>query len=163
MEDKTKRLECTDLWAIYSKTMHHGQRDSHVMAISFSRPLLETMIAERQDKDIVHPIYKLFIGPIPLYNYFTFKDSSEETQRKNIERILKKSAHCIGKGMLMQPLFWDSIQNPLHGFIKEDRLGQPHETLLSIAAEDRACSTPEETSEHPVQLDTWYEEGIMNA
>jgi len=65
--------------------------------------------------------------------------------------------------MLMQPLFWDFIKNPLYGFIKEDRGGQSHETLLSIAAEDRASCLLYETSENPVQLDTWYEEGIMNA
>ena len=62
----------------------------------------------------------------------------------------------------MQPMFWDFIKNPLFGFIKEDKMGQPHETLLSIAAEDRAAWLSEETSENPVQLDIWYEEGIMN-
>lgn len=164
MEDKTKRLECKDLWAIYAKTIIHGHIESHVMACSFDRKGLEAIVAERREKDSLHPIYKLCIGPIPLYNYFTFKGSSEEeVQRQKIERILKKSAYCIGNGMLMQPMFWDFINNPLFGFIKEDKMGQPHETLLSIAAEDRASWLSEETSEHPVQLDTWYAEGIMNA
>ena len=66
MEHKTKRLECKDLWAIYLKPKQ-GPIERHVMGCSFSRPLLEAMLAERREKDSLHPINQdslLSIGAI---------------------------------------------------------------------------------------------------
>ena len=169
MQEAAKRLECHDLLAIYSKSIR-GPIESVVMACSFNRQFLEAMIAERREKEeSVHPTYQgsyLSIGPVPVYNYTKLRptEGSTEVQQQAIARILKKSAAFVGgNGMVLQTLFWDCINNPLYGFIKEDRLGQSHDSLLSIAADDRAAWLPHCTSDNPVQLDAWYEEGIMNA
>ena len=155
---------CSDLLGLYF--IHPECKEEHIVyAFSFNRQILEKMII---DNFIAEDRHNYLIKSIVIYTYITFENNDESTKIKLNELFKSKNA----RGLIMRQLDYNDIDFPLYGYYRncekeKDREGnigvKQQQVILSIDDKYKKLIKNKLISENPINIDIFYDEGIMNA
>ena len=163
-EPQTPPRFCSDLLGLYF--IHPECKEEQIVyAFSFDRRILEQMIIDNFKEEDRH---NYSINSIVIHTYATFEDNIESTNIKLNKLFNSKNA----RGMFMRQLDYNNIKFSLYGYYRncekeKDREGnigvKEQQVILSIDDKYKKLIKNELISENPINIDTFYEEGIMNA
>ena len=155
---------CSDLLGLYF--IHPECKEEHIVyAFSFDRQILEKMIIDNFTEEDRH-YYS--IKSIVIYTYISLENNDESTKIKLNKLFNSKNA----RGMFMRQLDYNHIEFPLYGYYRncekeKDREGnigvKQQQVILSIDDKYKKLIKNNLISENPINIDTFYEEGIMNS
>lgn len=134
---------CKDLWGL-SFTSPDEAKDRYVHAFSFSREKLEAMIADKI-KEEEKPFYS--IQPISVYIY---RSMFTTTLNGIVNGIVKQTSDSK----------YNDLTDPLYGFNLITNDGATCEQVL--LSTPRVDIFAKDISAMPIQIDTFYEESILN-
>ena len=155
---------CSNLLGLYFIHPEHKE-EQIVYAFSFDRRILEQMIIDNFKAEDRH---NYSIKSIVIHTYATFENNIESTNIKLNQLFNSKNA----RGMFMRQLDYNNIKFSLYGYYRncekeKDREGnigvKEQQVILSIDDKYKKLIKNELISENPIHIDTFYEEGIMNA
>ena len=155
---------CSDLLGLYF--IHPECKEEHIVyAFSFDRQILEKMIIynfKEEDRN------NYSIKSIVIHTYISLENNDEST--KIILNKLFNSKNA--RGMFLRQLDYNNIKFSLYGYYRncekeKDREGnigiKEQQVILSIEDKDKKFIKNELISKNPIDIDTFYTEGIMNA
>lgn len=155
---------CSDLLGLYF--IHPEYKEEHIVyAFSFDRRILEQMIIDNFTEE---EQYNYSIKSIVIYTYISLENNDESTKIKLNKLFNSKNA----RGMFMRQLDYNHIEFPLYGYYRncekeKDREGnigvKQQQVILSIDDKYKKLIKNNLISENPINIDTFYEEGIMNS
>ena len=120
------------------------------------------------DNFIAEDRHNYLIKSIVIYTYITFENNDESTKIKLNELFKSKNA----RGLIMRQLDYNDIDFPLYGYYRncekeKDREGnigvKQQQVILSIDDKYKKLIKNKLISENPINIDIFYDEGIMNA
>ena len=155
---------CSDLLGLYF--IYPECKEEHIVyAFSFDRQILEKMILDNFKAEDRH---NYSIKSIVIHTYVTFENNDKSTKIRLNNLFNSKNA----RGLIMRQLDYNNIDFPLYGYYRncekeKDREGnigvKEQQVILSIDDKYKKLIKNELISENPINIDTFYEEGIMNA
>lgn len=163
-EAQTPPRFCSDLLGLYFIHPEH-KKEQIVYAFSFDRRILEQMIIDNFTEE---EQYNYSIKSIVIYTYISLENNDESTKIKLNKLFNSKNA----RGMFMRQLDYNHIEFPLYGYYRncekeKDREGnigvKQQQVILSIDDKYKKLIKNNLISENPINIDTFYEEGIMNS
>ena len=155
---------CSDLLGLYFINPEHKE-EQIVYAFSFDRQVLEKMILDNFKAEDRH---NYSIKSIVIYTYISLENNDESTKIRLNKLFNSKNA----RGMFMRQLDYNKIDFPLYGYYRNcqgelDSNGniglKEQQVILSIDYKYKKLIKYELISENPINIDTFYEEGIMNS
>ena len=144
---------CEDLLGLYF-TSPDEARDRYVHAFSFSRYVLESMIANNiQDEEKEY----YSVEPIKLYRLIEW-----DTDNPSFPESMKNKRHSLA---CLDKMAYSDIGYPIYGY------NNMYMSKGCISCEQVLLSTNKiieqiennGVSSNPIEIDTFYEEGILNA
>ena len=163
-EPQTPPRFCSDLLGLYF--IHPECKEEHIVyAFSFDREILEKMII---DNFIEEDRNNYSIKSIVIFTYISLENNDESTKIKLNKLFNSKNA----RGLIMRQLDYNNIDFPLYGYYRncekeKDREGnigvKEQQVILSIDDKYKKLIKNELISQNPIDIDTFYDEGIMNA
>ena len=155
---------CSDLLGVYF--IHPEYKEEHIVyAFSFDRQILEKMII---DNFIEEDRNNYSIKSIVIFTYISLENNDEATKIRLNNLFNSKNA----RGLIMRQLDYNNIDFPLYGYYRncekeKDREGnigiKEQQVILSIDDKYKKLIKNNLISENPINIDTFYEEGIMNS
>ena len=155
---------CSDLLGLYF--IHPEYKEEHIVyAFSFDRQILEKMII---DNFIEEDRNNYSIKSIVIFTYISLENNDESTKIKLNKLFNSKNA----RGLIMRQLDYNNIDFPLYGYYRncekeKDREGnigvKEQQVILSIDDKYKKLIKNKLISENPINIDTFYDEGIMNS
>ena len=155
---------CDALLGLYF--IHPECKEEHIVyAFSFDRQILEKMILYNFKEEDRH---NYLIKSIVIYTYISLENNDEATKIRLNNLFNSKNA----RGLIMRQLDYNNIKFPLYGYYRNcqgelDNNGirglKEQQVILSIDDKYKKLIKNELISENPIHIDTFYEEGIMNA
>lgn len=155
---------CSDLLGLYF--IHPEHKEEHIVyAFSFDRQILEKMIIDNFKAEDRH---NYLIKSIVIHTYISLETNDESTKIRLNKLFNSKNA----RGMFMRQLDYNNIEFPLYGYYRncekeKDREGnigvKQQQVILSIDDKYKKLIKNELISENPINIDTFYDEGIMNS
>ena len=155
---------CSDLLGLYF--IHPECKEEHIVyAFSFDRQILEKMIID----NFIEEEQKYYVvKSIVIYTYISLENNDESTKIKLNKLFNSKNA----RGLIMRQLDYNNIEFPLYGYYRNcqgeldsngDRGIKEQQVILSIDDKYKKLIKNELISHNPINIDTFYEEGIMNS
>ena len=155
---------CSDLLGLYF--IHPECKEEHIVyAFSFDRQILEKIITDNFTEEERH---NYSIKSIVIHTYISLENNDESTKIRLNKLFNSKNA----RGMFMRQLDYNNIEFPLYGYYRNcqcelDSNGirgiKQQQVILSIDDKYKKLIKNELISENPINIDTFYEEGIMNS
>jgi hypothetical protein len=155
-EIQTPPRFCSDLLGLYYIDPN-DEREHIVYAFSFDIQILEKMILDNFTEEDRH-YYS--IKPIVIYTYVSFEKEVIENREKLNKMFGRKNA----RGIIMKHLDYNNIKYPLYGYYKNCECeGGIKEQQVILSIENPKIIINKLISENPINIDTFYDEGIINS
>jgi len=163
-EPQTSPRFCSDLLGLYF--IHPECKEEHIVyAFSFDRQILEQMII---DNFIEEDRHNYSIKSIVIHTYISLENNDEATKIRLNNLFNSKNA----RGLIMRQLDYNDIDFPLYGYYRNCEKEKDHDgnigvkeqqVILSIDDKYKKLIKNELISGNPININTFYEEGIMNS